>query len=155
MIYSLKCSKIHQYHTQMLYQAEWVSQCLLWIKHLDEPWGFFVLLLFVGVLFLFGCISHFYLLEASQHLTNKFFKEWIILYFIHGEQRQKSKSRNAHALRKVLSYWYLELPFFHGSHLHSERPSCGCTSTVSAQQTAVSCLQGFFQQALFGKSSSM
>lgn len=64
------------------------------LEHLDKPWGFFVLLSFVGILF--GCISHYYLLETSQHLTNQVFKECIILYFIHGQQRQKSGSYNAH-----------------------------------------------------------
>lgn len=120
MIYTLKRSKIHQYQTHALSGSRsFPMPVVVKLEHLDKPRGFFVLLLFLGVLFLFGCISHYYLLEASEHLTNKVFKEWIVLCFIHGEHDRD------------LNYRYLELPFFHGSHLHSEQAplalSCGCT----------------------------
>lgn len=55
-------------------------------------------------------------------------------------EAKKSRSSNVPACQKILSYWYLELPFFLGSHLNSEQAppalSCGCTLTVSAQQIA-------------------
>lgn len=63
MIYTLKHSKIHQYQTHALPGGRsFPIPVIVKLEHLDKPADFFgLLLLFDGVLFLFGCISHYYL----------------------------------------------------------------------------------------------